>query len=140
MIEHTATGAGWRAECRWCPHVIEPDYGARVFPNEEFPDTAHGKCDAHSWVLAHRDTHPGHQPTATWVMRYTLTTVEPLDVRLLEALFAGGRVASPLDELVEAVQWARNVAYSELGIETHDDGPLAIESPWRFLGFHDGIR
>ena len=134
MIESTAIGSAWRAECRWCPHVVEPDYGALVFPHEEFPDTDDGQAAAERWTDEHWAANPGHSPTVTLIHRFTLTSDEHLDIRLLESLFAGGRTASPLDELVEAVQWARNVAYSELGIETHDDGPLAITSKWRPVG------
>ena len=139
MIEFGPRSSGWKAQCEDCPHVVEPDYGARVFPNEEFEDTDAGKAAAERWTDEHWAANPGHSPTVTLIHRFTLTSDEHLDVLLLRALFAGGRTASPLDELVKAVQWARNVAYSELGIETHDDGPLAIESPWRFLGFHDGF-
>lgn len=119
---------GWRAECSDCQAVIEPDYGARVFPNAEFEDTDCGRWAAERWAIEHRTANAGHNPTVNQFTRWTMTIVEPINAELLALIF--GRPAepflTPLDELRDAVYWARNVAFSELGIETADVGPRAL--------------
>lgn len=133
------TVTGWRAECSDCPAVVEPDYGARVFPSEEFEDTDAGKAAADRWSDEHWAANPGHSPTVTLIHRFTMTSVEHLDLRVLERLF--GKPAEPpaepwysdLDDLRDTIYWARNVAYSELGIETGGE-QLAITSKWRPVG------
>lgn len=106
--------------------MIEPDYGARVFPNEEFEATDAGRHAAERWAIEHRTANPGHNPTVNPFTRWTMTIVEPINAELLALIF--GRPRSPLDELRDAVQWARNVAWSELGVDTSTAGPLALPS------------
>lgn len=78
---------GWRAECSDCPAVIEPDYGARVFPSEEFEDTDAGRHAAERWAIEHRTANPGHNPTVNPFTRWTMTLVEPIAPAVLEAIF-----------------------------------------------------
>lgn len=80
--------AGWRAECDDCPGVIEPDYGARVFPGTEHPDTDPGRWAAERWAIDHRTANPGHNPTVLHFQRMTLDVVD-MRPDLLRTLFGG---------------------------------------------------
>ena len=92
-IDYSNPRSGWAAKCEDCPFTIEPDYGARVFPGEQFERTDEGRHAAERWAIDHRTANPGHSPTVTEFHSWTLTAVEHLDVNVLRTLF--GPIASP---------------------------------------------
>lgn len=85
--------SGWSAECEDCPFEIEPDYGARVYPREEFPDTLEGSWAADRWAIAHREANPGHNPTVRQFMRWTITLPADVPATVLHTLFPDARPA-----------------------------------------------
>lgn len=79
--------AGWAAECDDCPGVREPDYGALVYPREEFEATDCGRWAAERWAIAHREANPGHNPTVKQFARTTFTLAENIDPEVWRRLF-----------------------------------------------------
>lgn len=90
-ISYDDQRTGWAAECTDCPFTIGAEYGQRIYPREEFPDTDQGRWAAEHWAIDHRTEHPGHNPTVNLFTRWTMTVVEHLDVNLLRTLFGGDR-------------------------------------------------
>lgn len=84
----TPLRAGWVAECDDCPGVVEPDYGALVYPREEFVDTDCGRWAAERWAIAHREANPGHSPTVQAFARTTFTLAENIDPEVWRRLFS----------------------------------------------------
>ena len=79
--------SGWSAECRDCPAMTEPDYGATVYPRAEFTDAdVMPRAMAEQWAAEHVAEHPGHRPAVGQWHRWTVE-VTAYAADLIAAMF-----------------------------------------------------